>query len=137
MPAKSASEQVTYLPGEGDQVQTSVAGIVFHANVPREVTNPAVIAMARANRFFKVGDFDPKSDRVPAEETISPKTSEQYKAHAAAWFKAATSVEQLDTKWEQEETLRMSCGVGSDDFDYLMSLFQPKRAELRKREIPT
>ncbi len=132
----AVSEQVTYVPRhEGDPAKVTWRGLVFHGNVPKTITDASHIEAARANRFFKVGAFDPATDGAPVEATTQPKTPEQYRAHAVEWFKRATSVDELDTKWAQEETLRMACGVGADDIDYLIGLFTPKRAELRKMEI--
>lgn len=133
-PELMASEQITYLPAEGDPTSVKWMGLVFHANVPKTVTNAALIEKAKGNKFFKVGAFDPASDAVKVEETPEPKTPEQYRAHAVAWLKSVKSVDALDLKWQAEETLRMACGVGSDDIEYLMSLLEPKRAELRKAE---
>jgi len=133
-PELIASEQITYLPAEGDPNSVKWLGHTFHANVPKTVTNATLIEKAKGNKFFKVGDFDPAKDAVKVEETPEPKTPEQYRAHAVAWIKRAKSVDELDLKWQSEETLRMSSGAGSDDVEYLMSLLGPKRAELRKAE---
>ncbi len=131
-----AGEMVTYLPQEGDPPSTKWRGIVFHANVPKRITDASHLAAARLNRFFKVGAFDPEVDRVPTEYEKAPKTSEQYRAHCIAWLPKMSSVDQLDTKWASEETLRMDCDVGTDDIDYLQHLIAPKRAELKKAGLP-
>jgi len=133
---KGESEHVTYLPSEGDPIKTTWMGITFHANVPKEVTNQALIAKAKQNRFFKVGDFNPARDRVSVENTPLPKTSEQYRAHAVAWIKTVESVDDLDTRWQSEETLRMHCGVGTDDIEWLQDFLGPKRHELKRRGLP-
>jgi hypothetical protein len=132
------SEQVTYRPDEHDPVQVVLAGHTFHANLPLTLSMKASwFERLRNNRFFKVGPFDPKTDAVKVKPAVpSPKTPEQYRAHAVEWFKTVPSVEALDTRWAQEEILRLACGVGADDLDYLATLFRPKRAELRKREVP-
>jgi hypothetical protein len=129
-----ASEQITYLPADGDPPSVKWLGHTFHANVPKTVTNATLIEKAKTNKFFKLGAFDPAVDGVKVEETTLPKTPEQYRAHAVAWIKRVASVDELDLKWQGEETLRMSSGAGSDDVEYLMSLLEPKRAELRKAE---
>ena len=133
-PELIASEQITYLPAEGDPTSVKWMGHMFHANVPKTVTNAALIEKAKTNKFFKIGAFDPATDAVKVEETTEPKTPEQYRAHAVAWLKRIKSVDALDLKWQSEETLRIACEVGSDDIEYLMSLIEPKRAELRKAE---
>lgn len=127
-------EDVTYIPGPEDPSQVQWAGHHFHANIPKRVTNVDLIARARGNKFFKVGTFKP-GDAVKVEETPDPKTPEQYRAHAVAWVKTMQSVDQLDRKWAAEETLRMTCGVGLDDIEYLMNLIEPIRSELRKRDM--
>lgn len=133
-PVTPAGEDITYLPGPEDPPQIKWGGHHFNANVPKRVTNQDMIKMARGNKYFKVGAFKP-SDAVPTrEEPEAPKTPEQYRAHAIAWLKTMQSVDQLDRKWAAEETLRMSCEVGFDDVEYLMSLMGPVRAELRKRD---
>ena len=139
---KTASEQlgelITYLPGPQDPPSVKWNGVLFHANTPKLVTSEKHIEMARGNRFFKVGAFESK-DAVPTreEDHPSPKTPEQYRTHAVAWFKTAQNARELDDKWIAEESLRETCGVGTDDLDYLMSLFMPKRAELHKIGFPT
>ena len=128
------SEEITYLPGPEDGVKTTWHGIVFHANVPKTVTKPLLIEQARTNKFFHVGPFDAAKAVAIAEQPPSPKTPEQYRAHAVAWLKTVKNVDELDMKWAGEETLRIECEAGTDDVDYLMSLILPKRAELRKME---
>lgn len=134
--SEAVSETVTYLPGPEDPPQVKWAGYIFRANTPRTVTNAELIEKARGNKHFKVGAFDPSRDGVEAmEQSPGPKTSDQYRAHAVAWLKKMESVDELDRKWASEEVLRIDCEVGADDIDFLRDLFNPKRAELRKREM--
>lgn len=134
-PSLIASEQITYRPiHDGDPAKVTWMGLVFHANVPKTITNPKLIDAAKGNKWFKVGEFDPKTDGVPVEETGLPKTPEQYRAHVIAWLKRMESVDALDTKWAGEETLRIECGVGTDDIEYLAGFVDPARHELRKRD---
>jgi hypothetical protein len=83
-PAPAAvSETVTYLPGREDPPQVKWQGRIFRANTPKTVTDARLIEMARANRFFKVGPFDPSKDAVPTVEQLSaPNLPDQYRAHA-------------------------------------------------------
>ena len=134
-PEAPKTEQVTYTPGPDDPTSVKWHGYTFHANVPKAVANADLVERARGNKFFKVGEFTESDVVTTREEPPAPKTAEQYRAHAVAWFKQMQSVEQLDTKWQGEETLRMSCGVGSDDLEYLGHLSGPLRAELRKRDM--
>ena len=133
---EAVSETVTYLPGPEGPASTKWMGHVFHANAPKTVTNALLIEKARTNRHFKVGAFDPAKDTVETVEAApGPKTSDQYRAHAVAWLKKMQSVDDLDRKWASEEVLRIKCEVGTDDIDFLRDLFEPYRAELRKREM--
>jgi hypothetical protein len=133
----SKAEQVTYLPGPEDPTMVVWRGHHFYANVPKTVMNPDLIEQAKGNKFFKVGDFNPNSDSVATrEETPLPKNSEQYRVWFAAWLKTMKSAEALDQRWIAEEVLREQCEVGSDDIDFMNSLYQPKRAELRKASMP-
>ena len=128
-----AGELVTYLPDPGDPVQTVWGGHTFHANLPLRVTNKTILDSAAHNRFFKVGVFNP-GDAVETVETGLPKTPEQYRAHAISWLKTMKSVDDLDRKWQGEETLRIACDIGSDDLDLLNDIFGPLRSELQKRD---
>lgn len=137
-PEKPQGEQITYVPGPEDAASTKWHGYTFHANVPKTVTHAGLIEQAKGNKFFRVGAFDPAKDAVKiAEQGPAPRTPEQYRSHAVEWFKTAKSVEELDNTWIAEEKLREKCGVGTDDLDYLLHLFQPRRAELRKMASPT
>ena len=132
------SEQVTYRPGPEDPVRVQFGGHHLHANIPKQVRGrKSWFATVRNNPFFKVGDFDPKKDAVVTREELPlPKTSDQYKAFAVAWFRSAESLHDFDARWQLEEVLRQECGVGADDLDYLGSLMRPRRAELQKRLRP-
>lgn len=122
---------VTYLPQPGDPSETTWRGHVFKANVPREI-NPgheAMIEQARNNKFFSVEGDPPKT------RSGGPiKTSDDYRAVAVEWFKTAQSSAELQSRWASEHDLRAKCGVGSDDIEYLMGLYQPRLAELKKFE---
>ena len=129
------TEQITYLPGEEDPPKVLWNGITFYANMPRAVSDPRMIEQARANPFFHVGAFDPDKHSVKLRaQTKEPKTPEQYRAHAVAWLNKVESVADLDARWAREEVLRIQCGVGADDLDFLSHLFRPKRGELEKRD---
>jgi hypothetical protein len=131
------SEQVTYLPGVEDPAQTKFAGHVFHANLPKTVQMPqSWFERLRHNKFFKVGHFDPQTDRVPATPSIEPRTADEYKVHAVAWFKKVDSLHEFDELWTEEEALRERCEIGAEDLDYLGSLSRPRRAELKKKLRP-
>jgi hypothetical protein len=132
-------QQITYTPGEGGPLKTKWHGHIFHANIPKTVSNQEMIAQAEKNRFFHVGPFDPAKHTIAAfPETAVPKTSEQYRAHVigdGGWAKKMESATALDAKWQAEEPLRIECEVGSDDIDYIWSILTPMRAELKKRDM--
>jgi hypothetical protein len=131
------SEQVTYLPGPEDPPQVAFGGHVFNANLPKRVDMPrSWLEMVRGNKFFKVGAFDPTRDAVKAQEQTEPRTADEYKAHAVAWFKKVQSLQEFDALWRDEEELRQRCGVGAEDLDYLGSLSRPRRGELKKKLRP-
>lgn len=128
-------EQVTYLPTAGDPPSIKWHGIVFHANVPKPVNKPELIAAARENRFFKVGPFDPATDSTAALENAdaaAPKTAEEYRAHFVAWLRKTETIHDLIKNWTADTALRQSCEVGSDDYSYIASLFLPKQHELAR-----
>ena len=141
--AELYTEQVTYLPGEGDPASVKWGGITFHANRPKEIEAHAegspsqrgmhqLIENARKNKFFHVGEFD-AANAVEARESASlPKTSDQYRAHVIGWLSKMSSEGELDAKWISEESMRGACGVGSDDLEWLGEKIAPKRFELRK-----
>lgn len=126
------TESVTYLPREGDPPKVTWGGKTFHANVAVPVNDRAMIAKARSNPCFHVGENAP---HVKVEETGDPKTPEQYRAHVAAWLPKVSSTAQLDARWAAEEELRIACGVGGEDFDLLGALMGPRRAELKKADV--
>lgn len=138
IPTESAelltSEQVTYVPGPEGPMETKWMGIVFRANAPKMVTKRALIEAAKKNPFFKVGPFDPRTDVYREHEPAPPKTSREYRAHCVRWLLKTDSLDELAERWRDEAQLRADCEVGSDDLDYLSSLFDPKIADLIRRE---
>lgn len=129
---EAVSEMVTYRPGPEGPASIKWRGKMFHANTPVALTDADHIEAARANKYFKVGEFT-TADAVPTtNEPPMPKTSEQYRAHFVAWLSRMASVGEYDARWIGEEPLRQACGVGTDDFDWMQSLAAPKIAELRK-----
>jgi hypothetical protein len=142
--AEAYTEQVTYLPGEGDNPSIKWGGITLHANVPKELEAHAegtpqqrlmhgLIERARTNKFFHVGEFDAKNAVATQEQFAQPKTPEQYRAHVVRWLPNVMSEGELDHKWMSEEPLRQACGVGADDLDWLSTFIAPKRHELHKQ----
>ncbi len=157
------SEQVTYVPGDGDPTATTWGGIKFIANVPVMVTghsgNPTkgectplqrsrhdLIEAAKSNKFFRVGGGKPavqNDNGVPAREEDRPLW---YRAHVVAWLKTigrdpdqpgamtAGCTEALIKHYADDRQLREMCGVGTDDYAYLGSLIDPKLAECQRAD---
>lgn len=131
---------VTYKPQPGDPVDTIWNGHKFTANVPRPVTvvndangvaNPhSMIELAKNNKWFEVEGHDKKALPTPGE----PKTPEEYKAYAVAWFKMARNAADFEARWDDEEEMRDRAGVGTDDVDWLRSIGNPLLAELKKAD---
>jgi len=125
------SELITYVPGDSGPAKVRFAGFTFQAHVPQRVEAKASwIDMVRGNKSFVVGEFDPaKLDKIVAP---APKTDKQYRAHCIAWLNRAQSVRDIIRLWVRDTQLRHECEVGSDDFDWLGSLIEPRLAELAK-----
>lgn len=130
----AAAEPVTYMPRDGDPSKIKWGGKVFHANVAQQIDNPILLTKARSNKWFHVGEGAPV---VAVEETIEPKTPEQYRTHVVAWLKTVETVTELEKKWADEERLRMTCGVGGEDLDLLAAAIRPRRAQLALAGLPT
>lgn len=156
-PAASAKKEkvgteVTYVPQAGDLSITTWNKHTFHANKATLVTDAAMVEQAKSNPWFNVAGHDPTA--VPVDDDlVVPKDSEGYRRYAVAWFKKATRSNDLRNKaereakmqdpakpalapgrWESEEALRVACGVGTDDYQYLDKLRIPRLGELEKAE---
>jgi hypothetical protein len=130
--SKETSEQITYRPGPEGPATTKWHGVTFHANVPKTVTHAPLIEAAKLNKFFKVGEFTSADAVATNDRAPLPKTAEQYRAHFVGWLTQVSSIAEFDAKWMSEESLRMACGVGSDDLEMMQGLAAPKLADLRK-----
>lgn len=119
---------ITYLPREGDPAKTEWNGHVFHANVPVPVRHPGMIEQAKGNPWFRV-EGEAKGSVASSGE---PETAEDYRAYAVLWLKDVRSYAEMVRRWDAEQPMREACGVGTDDYDYLESVFGPKRAELKR-----
>lgn len=140
----SSTTTITYIPGEHDPVKTKWHGLTWDANVPKEVSREEVIEAARSNPWFKVGEFNPATDKPPqAGFSGTPSTPEQYRAHFVEWLKKIKvanaegepnqgALDDLMKRWLSEEHLRQLCDVGPDDIDWMGTLFLPKMYEIAK-----
>jgi hypothetical protein len=125
----NAKERITYIPQEGDPHTTKWRGVEFKANVPYETSDADMIAVARGNKFFQVGD-----ERNPDAPQGLPRDGMQYRGHVLGWFRTIESVEQLIRHWAGEQALRERCEVAFDDVAYLGTLIEPVLIRLRKAE---
>jgi len=135
-------EMITYVPGLGDPSHVTWAGHTFHANIAKEVRghaagtereklNAHLIARARENKLFSVGNA--KARRDPAKE---PTTAEEYRGYFVEWMKTPSiqHAEDLVARLGRDRDLQHVCGVGTDDFDFMRDLFMPKLHDLAKQD---
>lgn len=126
--------KLTYLPKEGDPVKVNWNGHVFEANVGKECRNAYMVDLAKANPWFRVEDGD-KVDKVdPKTKGLDRERDRagEYKKHAIAWINAAESDLMMAKQWASEERMREEHGVGTEDIDYLMTLYTPKFEQLKR-----
>lgn len=136
------TENITYLPGEGDPSTVTWCGHTFRANVPKEVTGNAdgtdreqlnyqLIERARDNPSFKVGDARPRRRAIEI-----PKTADEYRAYLAAWLQDTSMqhADQLIARFARDRELQAACEVGTDDFSFIATLFMPKLHDMAKAD---
>ena len=99
----------------------------------RLTTNARLVTMARGNKFFHVGEFDPAKHGYK-EIVAEPKTAEAYRAWCIHWLRDVESVDDLCERWANEAKMRARLEVGYDDLKYIASLLQPKLDDLIRRE---
>lgn len=133
----SAIPAITYIPrDQGDPADTLWNRHRFRANVPvtvRDVvgglTALEMVELAKNNPHFSVEGFE----QAKGTPTV-PETSEQYKSYAVGWIRLTNSSRELGSRWRQEEDLRVICGCGEDDVEYLQTIFKPRMALLKDQE---
>lgn len=159
--------KVTYRPGPQDMAKTVWNGVTFLANqtVPLSLDNKrhfvendipkqhvaedgsyttrthkslvSMIELAKLNPHFEVEGF-PRFI-PPIAEGHKPKTSEEYRSWAQAWFAAAGTdmseehgPREMLTRWQDEGPLRERIGVGEDDVSFLKQFFDMKVEQLKR-----
>lgn len=140
--SESVTETITYVPGEGGPSRTVWGGHTFHANLPKELTghpdgtqrerlNMHMIETARASKFWTVGNAKPKRD-----PQALPTTAMEYRAYMIEWLKdpEIQHAQQLIAHFARDHNLREACEVGTDDYNYLATLFMPKLYELQRSD---
>lgn len=131
--AEKKGTMVTYVPRHGDNVTTSFRGVEFVANKPVSISDPEHLEQLKLNPWFNVEGHNPAAIPV-ADDLVVPTDSEGYRRYAIAWFKKVEKSAEMKERWESEEALRIKCGVGTDDLEYLNKLYGPRFAELKKAE---
>src|ERR1043166_4740016 len=126
--------KLTYLPDDGDPAKVTWNGHVFEANVGKEVRNAYMVDLAKGNRFFKVEDADKVDKPDPKTKALDRERDRvgEYKKHAVAWINAAESHLMMAKQWASEERMREEHGVGTEDIDWLMTLYTPKFEQLKR-----
>lgn len=89
----------------------------------------SMIELAKTNPSFQVEGEAMAVARKPGRPR-TPRTSEDYRAHAQAWIAASDDFEEMIQRWEDEEPLRERCEVGDDDKSYLRPFFDAKIHQL-------
>jgi hypothetical protein len=128
---------ITYTPiHPGDPADTLWNRHRFRANVPVTpvdvkggLTALEMVEAAKGNPWFQV-EGEEQAQTTP---TI-PETPEQYRMHAIAWIRTATDSRDMASRWRSEEELRVECGVGDDDVEYIQSIYKPRLAILKDAE---
>ncbi len=148
--------KVTYIPGDGDPIRTVWNGVVFEANIPVELTDKntiindqvhrvdmpdgsyrtvtrqhrlSMIELAKHNPSFQV-EGEPIPERKPGRPRI-PKSPDEYRSFAQEWIARASDPKQMDARWDKEEELRTTIGVGDEDVSYLRPFFHAKQSALK------
>lgn len=152
--------RVTYIPRDPTDPHMNIwNGIKFPANIPVEldpnnrahgypvplpktIVDPvtgremkefketwvSMIELAKTNATFQVEGEVPAARKPGRPRT--PRTSEDYRAHAQVWITSSEDPDEMVERWGDEEPLREKCGVGDDDVSYLRPLFDSKLRQL-------
>lgn len=146
-PPKPKTTNVTYVPRDGDPATTTFHGHVFKANKPLPVSHALLLAQAKSNPWFEVEGHDPA--KPAADDEGVPSDAEHYRRYAVAYFKntdwytrkpnpeatePGPNSQELKDRWNSEEELRETLGVGTADIEYLDKLLTPRLAELERAE---
>lgn len=134
---QSEIPSITYIPqNDGDPSNTLWNRHRFRANVPVIVkdvkgglTALEMVDLAKGNPHFAVEGFE------QARGTPSvPETPEQYRSYAIGWIRISTSSREMASRWRSEDDLRIQCGCGDDDLEYIQSIYRPRLAILKESE---
>jgi hypothetical protein len=129
--------KVTYTPiHPGDPADTLWNRHRFRANIPTAVqdvkgglTAVEMIELAKGNPHFIVDGFE-QAEGTPA----TPETPEQYKLYAVGWIRTANISREMSSRWRSEDDLRVQCGVGDDDLEYIQTIYKSRLSVLKESE---
>lgn len=151
------SAEITYIPGPDDPAKALCYGIEFRANVPvtvpysktvealirKETAGPegeirsrgvatriSVVELARGNPSFAVDGVLPPERKMGNQRL--PTDADQYRGYALGWIRTASTLRQLDQRWEGEEALREKCGCESKDMGFLAPFLEMRREQLKE-----
>jgi hypothetical protein len=152
--------KVTYLPQDGDPIRTTWNGFAFEANKATEIPDDAfvnalvkqefvdektgivtslaregkitMLSLVKGNPSFQIEGSEPAQRK--AGRPSMPKTSDQYRSYALAWFARMETPQELGERWQDEAGLRERLGIheGGDDIAYLRPFYEARHYELTK-----
>jgi hypothetical protein len=150
-PDAGETDEITYLPEDGDPIRTRWNGIEFKAHVPVKVSRKhTVLVPDRVEREMPDGTIQSRSveKRIPMVELAkgncrfmvngvppmerdsgavhTPTTADEYRGYALRWIAASTEPKAMDARWTSEEALRDKCDVGDDEIAYLRPFFEAR-----------
>lgn len=128
---------ITYIPlHPGDPADTLWNRHRFRANVavvPQDVKGglsaEEMVEAARGNPWFAV-EGEEQAKATP----VIPETPEQYRSFAVAWIRLATDSKEMARRWRSEDDLRVQCGCGDDDVEYIQTIYRSRHALLKEQE---
>jgi hypothetical protein len=152
---KSGTRTFIYRPQDpADPIEMSMGGIMFHANVPKDVADTVtVLQLITETRETAEGEVRSKGreQKVPLYKVLEhnpwfeidgvkpprpqpatarvPDTSDEYRGYAIAWIATSTSAATMDKRWSGEDMLRRKCGISASDLAYIMPFFDARREE--------
>lgn len=149
------TDEITYLPEEGDPVRVKWAGLEFKAHVPTKVSRKHVVLtlqriqselpdgsivsravekrtplaeLAKGNCRFMVNGVPPAERETGRVAT--PDNSDEYRGYCMRWVAASTAPSAMDARWQAEEMLREKCGCNDHDIAYLRPFFEARHEAL-------
>lgn len=156
-PAKvKESAEVTYLPGDGDPINTEVNGVTFRGNVPKTVPRSVCVSVPiRKEHYLPDGTLQSRGveTRIPLIELLAgnpcfsvdgvqterktataklPSDSDQYRGYALKWIMGATTAGEIDGRWAGEAALREKIGWEQKDEAYLRPFVEGRKEQLKE-----